>query len=230
MVEERKHEVKTDEARMVAEQAWRKVVENGDRDGYRRLVEPLLEDLERLARHEIVYHVCLGDLDEGWIDPEELVGETLSRAWRQRRHKPEVLSLKAWLAAVLLRTADDIAAKRRRTLQVEEAVSLEDPAPEPPIYDDDEEFWEWYQPDDYTKWEDVLADDMATPEELAILLESRESERLPALQQRALVLHDEQRLPLREVAVILRLSVAETRNVLREARANIQALAQRSSA
>lgn len=230
MAEEGKSEVKTDQARMVAQQAWRKVVENGDRDGYRRLVEPLLEDLERLARHEIAYHVSLGDLDKDWIDPEELVGETLARAWRQRRHKPELLSLKAWLAAVLLRTADDIAAKRRRTLQVEEAVSLEDPAPEPPIYDDDEEFWEWYQPDDYTKWEDVLADDMATPEELAILLESHESERLPALQRRALVLHDEQRLPLREVAVVLRLSVAETRDVLREARANIQALARRSSA
>ena len=181
MAEERKRDKMDDRPRSPEEQAWRKVVGNDDRDGYRRLVEPLVGDLERLARHEIVYHVNVGDLDEDWIRPEELVGETLTRAWRQRRHKPEALSLKAWLAGVLLRTADDIAARRRRMLQVEEAVSLEDPAPEPPTYDDDEEFWEWYQPDDFTKWEDVLADDAATPEELAILLESQESERLPGL-------------------------------------------------
>ncbi len=209
------------------EAAWRRIVEHDDRDAFRRLVEPLLDDLRRLAEHEIVYHVCVGDLDEDWIAPEELVGETLTRAWRRRHHRPGTLSLKAWLAGILLRTADAIAARRRRTLQIEEGVSLEERAPEPPTHDDDEEFWEWYQPDDFTKWEDVLADDAATPEELAILLESRESERLPALQRRALLLHDEQRLSLREVAVVLRLSVAEAREVLRAARADLQALARR---
>jgi RNA polymerase sigma-70 factor (ECF subfamily) len=35
------------------------------------------------------------------------------------------------------------------------------------IYDDDEEFWEWYERDEMTRWEDVAAEPTSlTPEEV----------------------------------------------------------------
>lgn len=35
-------------------------------------------------------------------------------------------------------------------------MSLEATVPDGPIYDDDEIFWEWYQPDERIRWEDVI--------------------------------------------------------------------------
>ncbi len=199
-----------------------------DKAAFSALVEPLLGDLEELARHEIVYFTSLGDLDEDWITPKELVGETLTVAWRGRRRKPRALSLKAWLSGVLLRTAERIARHRRRVRAVEEAVSLEDRVPPPAAYDDDEEFWEWYQPDDLTRYEDILPATSVTPEDVAFVLESAEQrKRLPALERRVLLLHDRQHLPLPEVAVILRRSVEEVRLALISARQNAESLVTR---
>jgi len=39
--------------------------------------------------------------------------------------------------------------------------------PPEPIYDDDEEFWGWYQPDELTRWKDVMEAASMTPEEVA---------------------------------------------------------------
>ncbi len=203
---------------------WEAVARD-DKAAFSALVEPFLADLEELARHEIAYFTSLGDLDPDWITPKELVGEALAVAWRGRRRKPRSLSLKAWLSGVLIRTAERIARHRRRVREVEEAVSLEDPVPPPPIYDDDEEFWEWYQPDDLTRYEDVLPATTITPEDIAFVLESSEQRaRLPALERRVLLLHDRQHLPLPEIAVILRRSVAEVRLALISARENAESL------
>ncbi len=207
---------------------WEAVARD-DRAAFSTLVEPLIADLEELARHEIAYFTSLGDLDPDWIAPKELVGETLAVAWRGRRRKPRSLSLKAWLSGVLIRTAERIARHRRRVREVEEAVSLEDRVPPPPVYDDDEEFWEWYQPDDLTRYEDVLPATSITPEDVAFVLESAaERERLPAFERRVLLLHDRQHLPLPEIAVILRRSVEEVRLALISARQNAEALVARS--
>ncbi len=208
---------------------WEAVARD-DRAAFSTLVEPLLGDLEELARHEIAYFTSLGDLDEDWITPKELVGETLAAAWRGRRRKPRALSLKAWLSGILLRTAERIVRHRRRTREVEEAVSLEAPAPSPPIYDDDEEFWEWYQPDDLLRYEDVLPATTVTPEDVAFVLEStKQRGRLPALERRVLLLHDRQHLPLPEIAVILRRSVEEVRIALVSARQNAESLVRRQT-
>ncbi len=203
---------------------WEAVARD-DRAAFSALVEPLLADLEELARHEIAYFTSLGDLDADWITPKELVGEALTVAWRGRRRKPHGLSLRAWLSGVLIRVAERIVRHRRRVREAEGAVSLEDPVPPPPVYDDDEEFWEWYQPDDLTRYEDVLPATTVTPEDIAFVLESRRhQDRLPALERRLLLLHDRQKLPLAEIAVILRRSVGELRAALLAARENAATL------
>lgn len=200
-----------------------------DRDAFHRLVEPHLDELLAAARRDLRYHQDLGDLQSGDLTPEELVGETLLRAWDSRGARPETVSLRAWLLGtqhrVLQRLLGD--EERLRTLW---AVSLEAPVPTEPLYDDDEEFWEWYQPDDLARWEDVVADeDTPLPDE-AIEVEALGTpdvraavDRLAVQPRQALLLRDRHGLTTVEVAYALRLSVTETARTVRAARREVRA-------
>jgi DNA-directed RNA polymerase specialized sigma24 family protein len=97
------------------------------------------------------------------------------------------------------------------------SVSLEAPVPPPPIYDDDEEFWEWYQPDELTRWEDAVDAPVMTPEQAA----SVDEELIRGLDSRAreaFLLFELHRVPLPELAVALGLSIEETARLVEQAR------------
>ena len=89
--------------------------------------------------------------------------------------------------------------------------------PPEPIYDDDEEFWEWYEPDEMTRWEDVAAEPTSlTPEEV---VEAEESLRWIAPRTRLVyVLHDIHRLTLAEIARALGITPQEAARLLADAR------------
>lgn len=96
-------------------------------------------------------------------------------------------------------------------------VSLEGKPPEVPIYDDDESFWEWYQPEETTEWEDVIPSDAPGPEEILVALESRRAHSLPAAARQALVLRRVHRLTMVEIGNILHVSRTEARRLVVEA-------------
>lgn len=131
---------------------------NGDRDAFQRLLNPHLEELLAAAGRDLRYHCAIGDIRQDEISAEELVGETLLRAWRDRHRRPHSLDIRPWLLGLQFRVLTRIVRQEllRRDLA---SVSLEAPAPAEPIYDDDESFWEWYQPDETLRWEDIVADD-----------------------------------------------------------------------
>lgn len=56
-------------------------------------------------------------------------------------------------------------ARRELRLRTLAPVSLEARPPPEPIQDDDESFWEWYRPDEVTRWEDLVAE----PGQLSIM-------------------------------------------------------------
>lgn len=203
-----------------AEDGWAGVVD-GDKVAFGRLTSPLLDDLRRAARHELTFLTSVGDLGRDVLTPDELVGEVLSRAWRDRRRRPGDLDLKAWLHALLFRVIDAIVAKQK-TLRSKEAVSLEDPVPEEALYDDDQSFYEWYQPDDLTRWEDVIPVDEPSPEVIVAAIEQR-CDDLSNMARRVLALHDLQGVTLPQVAAALRLSLTETRRLLIVARQAVKA-------
>ena len=188
----------------------------GDRAAFNKVVEPYLGELLDAARREVRYRVALGDLGPDDLSPEELVGETLARAWRDRRRRPPLLAARAWLLALLFRVSENIVRKERRFRSLAD-VSLEGKVPPEPIYDDDEEFWEWYQPDEMTRWEDVAAEPTSlTPEEV---VKAEESLRALAPRTRLVyVLHDVHHLTLGEVAQALGISADEAARCLAEAR------------
>ena len=129
---------------------------DGDQDAFQRLLKPHVEELLTAARRDIRYHLAVGDLERDDISAEELVGDTLLRAWRDRSRRPPSLDIRPWLLGLQFRVLTGVVRQeelRRKLL----SVSLEAPAPATPEYDDDESFWEWYQPDDALRWEDIVA-------------------------------------------------------------------------
>jgi DNA-directed RNA polymerase specialized sigma24 family protein len=161
-----------------------------------------LDELFAAAQRDLRYHVLLGDLRQHDLSPEELVGETLLRAWRDRLRKPASLGIRPWLLGLQFRVLTRIV-RQERLLQRLVSTSLEAPVPEPPIYDDDESFLEWFQPDEMVRWEDILSGD-AHPE-FALELLDRDIPGLSPLARQVLVLRRVHGLTFAEIASGLRI-------------------------
>jgi RNA polymerase sigma factor (sigma-70 family) len=201
-----------------AEAAWQTAL-SGDREAFQKAVAPYLEELFKAARRERRYRIALGDLTADDLTAEEIAGETLIRAWDDRHDRPPELGLKAWLLAGMFRVVEDIVRREGRFRRTA-AVSLERPVPPDPVYDD-EGFWEWYQPDEVTRWEDVLADAEPTPEEMAATDEEF-NRSLPPLAREAFLLHEVHNVPVREVALALHVPERQVMHLLAEARKRLR--------
>jgi len=195
----------------------------GDRRAFRRLVEPYLDELLRAAHRELEHYRRLKALRPEDLTAEELVGETLITAWRQRHRKPKRLSVRAWLLGLLHRVLQRYL-QRERTFRRLWELSLDEPVPPEPIYDDEESFWEWYQPDDLERWEDVLPDPSTLETERLIVEEvpPEALEPLEPIERQVLLLHDTHEVPIQEVAMVVQRSVRETAEILQRARRRVQ--------
>ena len=170
---------------------WKKIVE-GDKEAFDRLVEAEMANLLEAAKHEIAYYESVGDYPPDFMTPEELVAEAMIHAWDNRAKKPRGMEPRAWLFAMLFRAADAIAA-RQREIQAHETLPLEEKVPDAPlvldpVYDDDEEFYEWYQPDEALKWEDVIGNIDLKPDVLIQAVESAPT-KLDVKERRAALLY-----------------------------------------
>jgi RNA polymerase sigma factor (sigma-70 family) len=180
------------------------------------MVEPCLEELLQAARRELRRRIALGDLGADDLTAEELVGEVLLRAWHDRQRRPSGLRLRAWLLALVFRVTRNLSRREARLRRMVGA-SLETPVPPEPIYDDDEEFWEWYQPDESTRWEDVVAAPVISPEGQAAADEEL-TRTLDPRTREVFLLCELHRVPLPETALALGLPVTQTARLLEEAR------------
>jgi RNA polymerase sigma factor (sigma-70 family) len=191
---------------------------DGDRQAFQQLALSHLDELFAAAQRDLRYHVMLGDLRQHDLGPEELVGETLLRAWRDRLRKPASLGIRPWLLGLQFRVLTRII-RQERLLQRLVSTSLEAPAPEPPIYDDDESFWEWFQPDEMVRWQDILSGD-AHPE-FALELLDRDIPGLSPLARQVLVLRRVHSLTFAEIASGLRISYERLSQLWREGRTRL---------
>jgi len=185
----------------------------GDKDTFRRLVEPYLEELRAAAQHEITYRVCVGDLGSGSLSSEDLLAETMIKAWDERRQKPDNLDLKAWLLGILYRTADFLVNEERQVAELA-PVSLDALATE------EGAATAWRQPEDFESWEEVIPDPRTTPEEIAAAVESQPGA-LSEPARRILLMHDRHGISLRQAAFATSSSVSEARGLLLEARQTV---------
>ncbi|WP_205520930.1 RNA polymerase sigma factor [Propylenella binzhouense] len=187
-----------------AEELWQATL-RGDRNAFQRLISPHLHELFAAARRDIRYHSAVGDLREDEISPEEVAGETLLRAWRDRYRRPQGLDVRPWLLGLQFRVLTRIV-RQEQLLRKLVSVSLEAPVPAEPIYDDDESFWEWYQPDEMLRWEDVVPADVTAGLAEPAFFE-REVPGLSPLARQVLVFRHVHRFSVGEIASSLGLPV-----------------------
>lgn len=192
---------------------WQAVLD-GDKEAFNRLIEPLVPELVTAAREELAYFVEIGDIPPDRYAVEDILAEAVLRAWRNRRRRPSEVSLKAWLLAILYRILDDIAARERRRRELAE--EAREQHPEIPPFEDEDAFWEWFQPDDLPLAEPFMPEEPPSPEEIATVLETR-PRAIGTAARRALVMHRRHGIAIGEISAVLRRSVAETRALIEEA-------------
>jgi len=201
------------EERQDLEKDWARAVK-GDRDAFNRVVDPLVPELIETARHELACFAETGELPPGRTTPEEVVGEVMIRAWRNRRRRLPYVPVKAWLLAILYRVLDELVREEARRRQLAEAAR--ELHPEVPPLEDEEEFWEWFQPEDLPVAEPLMPEPPPDPETVTATLETHPRV-LATTARRALTMHRRHRLQVKEIAAVLRRPAAETVEIIREA-------------
>lgn len=200
-----------------AEAAWWKVLK-GDMETFRDVVDPHLSEITEAARRELEYYVSAGDLPPGDVEPDDVVAETLWRAWKSKQHRPAHLGIRAWLLGLEYQVMQRIARAEKEFLDIA-TVSLESTVPQPPD-DAEDEFWEWYQPDDLLKWEDVIPEDVVHPQEARREIESKAS-KLDARSRQAVLLHELHGLSMPEIATILGMTVRQAEETVDRGRVRL---------
>jgi DNA-directed RNA polymerase specialized sigma24 family protein/ribosome-associated translation inhibitor RaiA len=173
------------------------------RESFKRAIRPFFSKLRRLARFERAHLRARGQLMSDYPSVDDLLDEILARAAAD----PNLLRPGAKVLPELYRIAIDVAkdvASRERSRR--RLLSLEGPPPrEPTDREIDETFYDWYQPDEVTKLEDLAADRSTIPEELVgrnelnQLIDSLIAS-MPAQWRRALILSRVEGMPLSAVA------------------------------
>lgn len=174
-------------------------------------VEPWLDGLYDFARHEITYLQDRGDLSPDDILPDELVDSVVVAAWERQSEKPDSLELRAWLYQLAIEILDEEVrqhAQRERSISMESVVSRG--------YDpDDDSIYEFYQPDDLLRVEDLIGANDEQIEYQRYL--PPVLARLPRVWRRALLLHELFDLPQEQVADVLNLERAATEAIVANA-------------
>jgi DNA-directed RNA polymerase specialized sigma24 family protein len=202
---------------------WQDVMQRGDEEAFQHLVAPYFDTLLKAARHDLDFYVAQGHLQDDDYTPEEVVGETQLYAWRHRMHCPEKMSLRGWLLGVQHRLLRHLV-EQQRSYREDKAIELDAPIPiSADDQDKEEQFWEWYQPEDETLWEDVLP--AVTPVDIEIDLDKEGRDAILAGDETArhvLIMHDEFEMTLPEIAFTLEQSINDVARTLETVRANFR--------
>lgn len=158
------------------------------------LIEDHLDTVYDVVRRELTYLECSGSVPEGYLSVRDLVDATILKGLERFEQRPTRFSIGDWLTRLALDTIEEEARAARRA-GPEAAVSLE-AEPEQPAVDptgSDQEMYEFYQPDEVLRLEDLVVDESATDAETeaerheAARMLHRAIAQLPALWRRVLI-------------------------------------------
>jgi len=219
-----------------AAESWRRALD-GDRDAFNDALAPFTDTLREAAGRqlEVDRDLVSGEPTEGEhpvdLTPEELVGETLVRAWDLReRFDGSRMGFRAWLLGLQTRSlarftqGEDRYARRK-------AISLDEELPTNEDHDAvQEQFYEFRQPFDVDTYEEiVVGEEPADPEvedygsaDLSLSDQAEVGDVMFEAGQAA-VLHDEFDVSLSEVAQIIDASLKDTAAYLNLAREGLLA-------
>ena len=142
--------------------------ERQNRGKFFSLAKPHLQRLHEFVRHQLAYFESSGDLVPGDLNAEEVVDAVLLRADEQFLKGAGDREIGSWLIQLATeRIHHEIErrkAERETTVHLEENIPLTPPARE--VNTLGEEIFEFYQPDEDLKLENIFPDvDVAAPED-----------------------------------------------------------------
>lgn len=194
------------------------------------LIEKHLDTIWTYAWRELAYLEATGDLPPGALSVRDAVDAILVAGARTFEEKPAEFDLTDWLYRLCVETLQSEARRIARAVPAD-AVSLNEEPPEPATdpTEADQEFYEFYQPDDLPTLEDLIPfPDVNTPEEsyatreIAVAVHRAIAE-LPARWRHAVVLVYLENLPEERVVEILGISPVELADILKHARRFLRA-------
>ncbi|MEL6615852.1 MAG: hypothetical protein AAFQ43_08945 [Bacteroidota bacterium] len=210
---------------------WQQALD-GDRDAFEAAVAPFHDDLHAAAERQIEMQRETGALAEEALNPTELVGETLVRAFEHRaRFDADRMGFRAWLLGVQHRALARVMRQEDRYTR-RKTISLGDTVPASEADDAvGEALYEFRQPFEVVTYADLVAGSQPidvdfdprgheplTDTERGVIAKA---ELAPEARQ-AILLHDEFDLAIAEVAQILDASLRDTAESLNLARASIR--------
>ncbi len=184
-------------------------------------MRPHLDELLESASHHIRYYEAIGDLPAGELSAEELVGETIVRAYHASQPKPSNVSLRSWLLTLETRTAQDLATESNQ--QKRWSVSFDENIPDPIGSPPDESFWHWHAYADHgvAMDTDVAIDESNHLKKIThikdLVLDTSWLTKLRSPQWRAWLLHEVHNLSLSETAAALHQSTVRVTELIRDA-------------
>lgn len=202
---------------------------DAERALFGELVRPLLPEFKRFVQRELAYLQARGDLVPGDPELDEVVDESLARAYENLAQHPHKLEPLAWLYQnALTGLGEEVT---RRQAEAGRWISLEGKLPlqlQEPQEDNDEILFEYWQPDEVLRLEDVLPAHDGTPEEEVSAAEMRRLVTalfadLPTSWRRALELCRAEALPRATAAQVLGTSEQEVESWLLHADAFLKA-------
>ncbi len=196
----------------------------GDREAFLRLFLEHLPPLDRFVRHQIRYAEKAGIIERGLIDPSAIVDQVYIAALSSLKQIPPKTSFRLWLRYLALHIL-------RQQIRIEHEEEPIGPVLERGLQrngNEDNDLWEFYQPDDVVSNEDLLGDVSATDplqwleqRETTSEIEQRMNELPPELRE-AITLRLIEGLDATEIAALKNTSTDAIRQAIRDACAAIR--------
>ena len=204
--------------------------EQRDREAFFAQLSRHLNGLYRYAQHLLRYYQALGDLPAGQIDVDDIVDTAVLGAYRELGKEGADRDLRRRLMNIARHYVQNEA--RRMVARSELTVSKEENVPQTPpeedVYLQGEEIFDFFEPDEDLKIEDVVPDlDVPTPEQAVETVEWRQCVNsalsgMPAEWRRALMLRFRRGLKGGALARALGKPESETSQVVERARAYLR--------
>ncbi|HXK58529.1 MAG TPA: sigma-70 family RNA polymerase sigma factor [Acidobacteriota bacterium] len=137
--------------------------------GFENLINQNLDKIQNYVRRELFHRSITDNIPPGIIQPEAVVDEVFLLMTSQVKTKPPAMPMERWMYQVAREQIE-----RRLEALDRESSHIEDAAANKPQWDD--EIFDFYQPDESLKLEDLLSDRSGGNPELLMEVEETEQE------------------------------------------------------
>lgn len=194
------------------------------------LLKPHLDGLRKTIGREIHNLEINEHIHRGSFSTEDLINETLLRAWKNYHKRPKDISTDQWLLRILFQIVKEAVKKEKSFVALAEVLKPSQEADYDPDFDSDQWWWSQIEPRDDILYEDLLPGE-EIPVALKHLTQAEENEkltqilnRLPQKERQIISLFTLDGYHISEIAKIMNLSDKEIKLTMEKAKNKIRDL------